>query len=329
MLEDKGISFSGNPNIYLKSCTFIDILGELPSKQGYSLLSEMLNHKKFEIRESFIAASLFLEMLNHKKFEIRESVIAALAKTGFPETFEPLKSIALDSKERIQNRLSAITGLGNIKTEQAVDVLLNILETQEQSCRFRAIKALGNARSFKAIEPLLKLLHEQERRKAQWREIRDENTDSYSEKQMEDWRKRLEAVQPKSYMEYELAYSISQIAPDTQGVSLLSHDLAAVRRGAWMGIGKAGKADLIRTLYDIRKQSKKPWERHAAYRAIDHLLMNIEIFGKKAELEEFGKKAELEELKKFFPEITDDKLGEGVKTRTEWTIDRLEEKKRN
>jgi len=114
-----------------------------------------------------------------------------------------------------------------------------------------------------------------------------------------------------------LAYSISQIAPDTQGVSLLSHDLAAVRRGAWMGIGKAGKADLIRTLYDIRKQSKKPWERHAAYRAIDQLLMNIEIF---------GKKAELEELKNFLPEIMDDKLGEGVKTRTEWTIDRLEEK---
>jgi len=44
--------------------------------------------------------------------------------------------------------------------------------------------------------------------------------------------------------------------------------------------------------------------------------MNIEIF---------GKKAELEELKNFFPEITDD----GVKTRTEWTIDRLKEKKRN
>jgi len=133
---------------------------------------------------------------------------------------------------------------------------------------------------------------------------------------MEEWRKQFEAVHPNPYLDFELAYSLSQIAPDTQGVSLLSHDLAAVRRGAWMGIGKAGKADLIGTLYDIRKQSKKPWERHAAYRAIDQLLMNIEIF---------GKKAELEELKNFFPEITDD----GVKTRTEWTIDRLKEKKRN
>jgi hypothetical protein len=51
-----------------------------------------------------------------------------------------------------------------------------------------------------------------------------------------------------------------------------------------MGLGKSRKVSLIEELYWQRKQSDIPWFIHAAYRAIDHILMNIEAFGGKEEL---------------------------------------------
>jgi hypothetical protein len=240
-----------------------------------------------------------------------------LGEIAFPETLEYLKKTALDTQERMYTRSLAVTGIGNIKTDEAVNTLQDFLKSPEETIQFRAIKALGKARVSKALPELLNLLKIQEQRKAQWRKIRDEATDSYSEPQMEDWRKRLDAVSPKTYMECELAYAIAQIDPENEGIRLLYHDLAAVREGAWLGIGKTRKTGLLEKLYSIRKQTKKPWERHAAYRAIDHLLI---------EIEEFGGKPDLEYLEKFLPTITDDRLGEGVKTRTEWTIERLQDR---
>jgi len=55
-----------------------DFLGRVPSKQGIEFL---------------------LKMLNDKKPLVREAVVKALAKSGFSETFEPLKIIALDKNE--------------------------------------------------------------------------------------------------------------------------------------------------------------------------------------------------------------------------------------
>ncbi|MGE0085547.1 MAG: HEAT repeat domain-containing protein [Desulfococcaceae bacterium] len=269
------------------------ILGELPSVQGTALL---------------------LEMLADKVPDVRETVVISLGKISSPEILAYLKNTALKEKERMYTRSLAVTGIGNIKTEEAVNTLLEFLKSPEENIQFRAIKALGKNRTAKALPDLLNLLKIQEQRKAQWRKIRDENTDSYTEPQMKNWRTRLEAVSPKTYMECELAYAIAQIDPEKQGIRLLSHDLSAVREGAWMGIGKTRKTELLETLYSIRKQTDKPWERHAAFRAIDYLLI---------EIEEFGGKADLEFLEKFFPSITEDRLSEGVKTRVEWTIEQM------
>jgi hypothetical protein len=151
------------------------------------------------------------------------------------------------------------------------------------------------------------------------RKIRDENTDSYNEEKLKDWNKRLKEVEPNEPLEFELAFALSRIDPFHEGTKLLGHPLTNVREGAWLGLGKSRDVSLIEILYRHRKQSDIPWFIHAAYRAIDHILMNLEAFGGKEELnqlETLYKKLSAEEGKNFH---------EGVQTRMEWTIERLRE----
>lgn len=79
--------------------------------------------------------------------------------------------------------------------------------------------------------------------------------------------------------------------------------------------GSVGTVSLIEKLYTARKENQEPWFRYAAYRAIDHILIRME---------EFGGKKELDELNQFFPKITDKESGEY--TRVEWTINRLKDR---
>jgi HEAT repeat protein len=303
-----------------------EILGKAPSKQGTVLLIEMVNNKNRDVRIQAISFLGFSKdksglphlhnLLEDSDYRIRAAAVEALGNITSPESIEFLQRIATDTQERVPTRLSAITGLGNIGTEETVDALLKILENEKETYQFRAITALGNIRSARAIVPLNARLGKERKRKAEWREIRDEDTESYTEEQIRDWRERLEKVKPRTYLEFELSYAISRIAPETQGTKLLSHDLAAVREGAWTGLGKAGTVSLIQKLHTERKKSGKPWFCHAAYRAIDHILINIQAFG--------GKK-ELEQLETLFPKMSE-KQSLGVHTRVEWTIDRLKDR---
>jgi hypothetical protein len=63
-----------------------------------------------------------------------------------------------------------------------------------------------------------------------------------------------------------------------------------------------------------------PWFIHAAYRAFDHILINIDAFGGKEELEQ------LEALLKNLSEKEGKDFHEGVQTRMKWTIERLKER---
>ncbi len=69
---------------------------------------------------------------------------------------------------------------------------------------------------------------------------------------------------------------------------------------------------MLKHLDEARMESESPLFRHAAYRAIDHLLINLEAK---------GGDNELNALKDFFPNVLDK---QGVHTRVEWTIRQLE-----
>jgi hypothetical protein len=86
-----------------------------------------------------------------------------------------------------------------------------------------------------------------------------------------------------------------------------------------MALDKSCDVSLIEKLYRQRKQSEIPWFSYAAYRAIDHILMNIEAFGGEEEL------TRLEALYKNLSEKEGKDFPEGVETRMEWAIERLKE----
>jgi hypothetical protein len=128
-------------------------------------------------------------------------------------------------------------------------------------------------------------------------------------------------------MEFELAHSIAIIDPE-EGAKLLHHDLTKVREGAGMGLARLPLTEtrpfyltdgpaavkLIEDLNRERMESKEPLFRHAAYRAIASMLITIETY---------GSKPDLDALEAFLPKVQDK---EGVLTRVEWTIERLRER---
>jgi hypothetical protein len=96
----------------------------------------------------------------------------------------------------------------------------------------------------------------------------------------------LEEAKLARHLAFELAYNIARIDPRASGLSLLGHDLAEIRQGAWKGVGSVGNAALITELHERLKNSDpswfeklwdhdKPFFRPAAYQAIDHILLRL------------------------------------------------------
>lgn len=316
------------------------ILGEIPSKPGISILIEMVNDDDYlDVKKQVIsslgnskekaAVNILHTLLNDQHPNIREPVVVALAKIASPDSFEPLKKVALSTEERISTRRKAINALSKIRKENPIKIYMELLDYDDEIIQSTALMAIGKIKAPQnldhgLVKNLKKKLKEQlnrmENRKKKWRHIRDEDTESYNDQEMETWRKRLEEVKPMEYMEWHVAYALSRIDPENEGIELLGHHLANVREGAWMGLGTYHDVSLLEKLYRLRKESDKPWFRHAAYRAIDDILLNIETLGEKKEVDE------LQSLFKQLQEKEGENLHPGVKTRIEWTIDRLRER---
>ena len=124
---------------------------------------------------------------------------------------------------------------------------------------------------------------------------------------------------------FELGFAIAQIEPEQVGIKLLFHELARVRQGAWLAIGKVGQVEIVKKLIEKHRNSK-PYQahfRHAAYRAIDESLITIEVKG--------GEK-ELKGLKELCPTVTDKEIvcptvkHASIKDRLHWTILSLEQR---
>jgi len=315
------------------------VLGEASSKHGNLLLISMLKgDENLHVRKQVILSlgkvkykpslSYLSDILESSPPRIREAIVKSLGKISPLESIKILRKTAMNNNERFSIRMQAINSLAKIKDENAVKILTELLDNDNEIIQFRAILGIGKIKSYKSFpakllqrlkKRLKEILKKLEQKKSKWRNVRDENNESYDQKEMEAWRKRLKEVEPNEPLEFELGFALSRIAPLNEGVELLAHHLANVREGTWVGLGKSGNISLIEKLYWKRKESKIPWFIHAAYRAIDHILINIEAFGGKEEL------TRLEALYKNLSEKEGKDFHEGVQTRMEWTIDRLRE----
>ena len=131
--------------------------------------------------------------------------------------------------------------------EAVVDALKEIAapESADEHYQYKTVITLGKIGSPKALSDLQTRLETEESRRREWRKIRNEDTDSYTDDEMNEWRKKLKQFRPKRYLEFELAFAISRIDPEGKGAELLFHDLSTVREGAWMALGEVGTVSLI------------------------------------------------------------------------------------
>jgi len=217
----------------------------------------------------------------------------------------------------------ALKALAKLGTDKAAELILDMLQPEmlkQESDSFilTAFTALGDIRRSVALDFLHKQLAALTERKRMWREQRDTDMpkstrtkDCVASKIVNDEKNRWS----QSQWETDLGYAITQIDPESSGIALLKHELAEVRKGAWLAIGKIANVNIINELVKLRRESEPEQAhfRHAAYRAIDNALITIEMQ---------GNAQDLRHLKELFKTVKH----KGINDRIDWTIFSLEQR---
>jgi hypothetical protein len=200
----------------------------------------------------------------------------------------------------IPTRLACLQALANIAKnpetgndgrERILDEMLQAVKKDEAILGMRTYKLFGDLQARQALDHLHKRLDEEVVCQHAWRRERDA-----PEQQAQREPDKVKCARFQSPLAFELAYTIARIDPKQSGVRLLDHDLADVRQGAWQGLGRVGSVALIDALHRQLKTSTHSWLqnlwgsahpffRHAAYQAIDHMLLRLEAEGDAQDLE--------------------------------------------
>ncbi len=116
-----------------------------------------------------------------------------------------------------------------------------------------------------------------------WRELRDSKplsglTTEQQDKVLDDIRQAEEAIKNQQFA-FDYAYALARLDPDI-GKQLLTHNLAEVRKGAYMGFAMKANIEWLQKLDEEREARRDdPLFRHEAFRAIDLGLRRLEILG--------------------------------------------------
>ncbi len=199
------------------------------------------------------------------------------------------------------------------KPEAAARLLKLAEKLPAKEFDFFIVQALGRTRQPAVLPYLKKQLHTLEKMKKEWRALRDKT------ELMQDEEDKLKKLKNREYMEAETAYAIAQVHPLKEGLKLLKHPFYNVRVGAWLGIGHNADGDTVSHLVAeiiSPEIDKKPFKRHALYRAIDTSLVTLEAKGGPEDLKTLTKLR--------FPPRTE--ILRGVAARLEWTEARMRER---
>ena len=256
-------------------------------------------------------------LLQDTNIHIKTAAVEALSGIAAPESVPVLQAAIFDAKMSVFARLPAFTALQKIGTDRAIQIMVDAAKQDEKTFGLKACVLLGELgeKAIRTALPWLSMrLMQLEKDYDQWRRIRDTETRNMNEEERAQWEAQFKTGRPGPDRALKLAEAIARVDPQHEGFKLLSHDLADVRKGAWTGLSQVGDVNLLKRLHEERRKSKDPFYRHAAYRAIDLLLLRLEGSGSPQDL------AGLEDL---YPQVEKE---EGVGTRVEWTINQLKER---
>jgi HEAT repeat protein len=330
-----------------------DLLGEFPTAVGTRLLFRLLEtenrreDRNLSVQVSALTAlglsqaqaalpELYTQLKN-PNFRLQEAAAEALADIASAESIDPLTAITstIGPAVSIPTRLAGLKALYNIaKNSKATDAswqkaikgMLDAVQSRdgEAILGIRTYNLLGDLQAHgEPLDYLQKRLDQEAAQQSTWRSKRDawEHKDA-TEEQTRPGQSELEKAQSRPHLAFELAYNIARIDPAGAGLRLLSHDLADIRRGAWLGLGTVGNVELLEKLHQARQHSHDPLFRHAAYQAIDHILLSLEA-------EEFKPQELLQQLEVLAPTLckpVNASAEKGICLRVEWTMTQLRAK---
>lgn len=209
---------------------------------------------------------------------IKQAAQAAVATLEID--YDKLLAMVENPKLSIPRRLQALTTLGKKHQQQAMPDLLRLLQANEKLYGRKIWPMLGELKAIEAKELLETRIEEVRQGYAHCREIRDSEPEVAEEEVKEQnpawkkWKEQLDASKPPYAAHY--ARALARIDPN-EGIKLLSHEIADIRKGAWYGLASLADINIVKELTDLRLNSKdNPLLRHAAYRAIDLSLSKIQ-----------------------------------------------------
>jgi HEAT repeat protein len=298
------------------------VLGEVSTEPSLQLLITLLDDDNLNVKlqaieslEKIKALEVLSKILaTTTNAKVQKATVNALAQLASADSVPALRAAVTNFQITIPARLDALAALEKmVDKDTFIAMIMAAVQKDEMVLGLRVYNLLGKLKARQALPLLQNRLTQLEEQISRWRNLRDQERQYFTEEETEAWQQKLETAQPAFHWFFELAHAIAQIDPDDLGVKLLSHDIADVRYGAWLGLGKVGTVALVQRLDKERMASHdKPLFRHAAYRAIDHILNRLEVT---------GSEKELNALKEFLPQVKDK---EGVFTRVAWTIQQLE-----
>jgi HEAT repeat protein len=344
------------------------MLGQFPTEPGKALLRALATNANLGVQEAGLKAlgqaeaglkalgqaedkdllSALHHQLRSENFRLQQAAAEALAAIASADSIDALAAIASASDPRmkvemsIPTRLASLTALYAIAQKTSDDtirarVITKMLAAVQPEAKDEAILGmrtytlLGDLHARQELDNLQARLQKKVTRLHAWRHTRNA-PEAHTQPEWEE----LEKVQLARQLAFELAYNIARIDPKERGVSLLAHDLADVRQGAWQGLGRVGDVDLIVTLHGKLQASDhsvfqrlwdpaNPFFRHAAYQAIDQMLLRLEAT-------KDVKEADVEKLQQL---VGGDGEGlcqqarpeeRGICRRVNWTITQLQAK---
>jgi hypothetical protein len=255
-------------------------LDELDKKIQIDILPE------FARFPSPLILSKLMELEQKDDIETRTAALISLGKNRTPGALSRLQAVAGDPQESFPMRVEAIHALGYSDSESAVDFLTQLAKQEPYliNAIYAALDRLASPRALTFLEGGLK---QQDQRHQRWRQKRstwrDEFFDDNHQEQRNSWEEELKVLQPNPPLETWFARQIARQDPE-RAAELLRHDLYAVRQGAWLGIAQSGDADTVGWLIEQHAEEDNPLFRYALYRAIDRLLLRLEVVGSAEDL---------------------------------------------
>lgn len=246
------------------------------------------------------AVNTLISLAQEGRDRIRREAIEALSGSRDDRVVAFLRD-ELNKTKNPYVRRRVVQAFAQMGGPDVVETLIKLIKDDSVRIRQSAVQALGQTGSPGAVEPLMERLQ---------REITEEEDELEVQRSIVEALGRLGPdsksvtfLLDKVLLAFELAYNIARIDPRASGLSLLGHDLAEIRQGAWKGVGSVGNVALITELHERLKNSDpsglgklggddKPFFRHAAYQAMDHILLRLEAEG-------VTSKQELERLKEL------------------------------